>query len=63
MWDVISIFVAMIVFLCLLELLDLPDWIRARLRKGTSRANLAAKVDALELQIKALERKVQQLSE
>jgi len=63
MWELVSFVAAMIVFMCLIELFDLPDWIRAKLKNGKTRANLETKVEALELQIQELERKVQRLSE
>ncbi|CAM5222701.1 hypothetical protein [Alishewanella longhuensis] len=63
MWELVSFVAAMVVFMCLIELFDVPDWIRANLKNGITRANLEAKVEALELQIQELEHKVQRLSE
>jgi hypothetical protein len=59
----VSLLASIVVLMCLIQLLDLPDWISAHLKNGKTRAQLEAKVEALELQIQELERKVQRLSE
>lgn len=63
MWDMVILLASIVVLMCLIQLLDLPDWISAHLKNGKTRAQLEAKVEALELQIQELERKVQRLSE
>lgn len=63
MWEMVSILAAMIVMMFLIELFDLPDWIRAHLKNGKTRKTLELKVEALQLQVQELERKVNRLSE
>ncbi|EGM79062.1 hypothetical protein Rhein_0920 [Rheinheimera sp. A13L] len=63
MWEMVSFLAAMIVMMFLIELFDLPDWIRAHVKNGKTRKNLELKVEALQLQVQELERKVDRLSE
>lgn len=63
MWEMVSFLAAMIVMMFLIELFDLPDWIRAYVKNGKTRKNLELKVEALQLQVQELERKVDRLSE
>ncbi|MBU1619681.1 MAG: hypothetical protein KJ556_06935 [Gammaproteobacteria bacterium] len=63
MWEMVSVLAAMIVMMFLIELFDLPDWIRAHVKNGKTRKNLELKVEALQLQVQELERKVDRLSE
>ena len=62
MWEMVSILAAMVAIMFLLELFDLPDWIRTHIKNGNSRKSLERKVDALQLQVQQLERKIEQLS-
>ena len=62
MWEMVSILAAMVVMMFLLELFDLPDWIRAHIKNGKSRKSLELKVEALQLQVQALEKKVDELT-
>jgi hypothetical protein len=56
MWEVVEIVAAVIVILWLLELLDLPDWIRKRFRGWVSRDEMSQKIEELESRISELEK-------
>ena len=62
-WQMVSLFAAFVVLMFLIDLLDLPDWIRAYLKKGNTRKELQQKVEALQLQVEQLERKLNSRSE
>lgn len=61
MWEMVSFLAAMVLIMLLIELFELPDWIRAGLKNGKSRKELELKVQALQSQLDALERKVTNL--
>lgn len=61
MWEMVSFLAAMVLIMLLIELFELPDWIRVGLRNGKSRKELELKVQALQSQLDALERKVNNL--
>jgi hypothetical protein len=61
MWEMVSFLAAMVLIMLLIELFELPDWIRAGLKNGKSRKELELKVQALQSQLDALERKVNNL--
>ncbi|MDF3126501.1 hypothetical protein [Rheinheimera sp. 1928-s] len=63
MWEMVSFLAAIVVMMFLIELFELPDWIRAHLKNGKTRKSLELKVEALQLQVQELERKVDRLSE
>ena len=62
-WQMVSLLAAFVVLMFLIDLLDLPDWIRAYLKKGSTRKELQQKVEALQLQVEQLERKINSRSE
>ena len=62
-WQMVSLLAAFVVLMFLIDLLDLPDWIRAYLKKGSTRKELQQKVEALQLQVEQLERKLNSRSE
>ena len=62
-WQMVSLLAAFVVLMFLIDLLDLPDWIRAYLKKGSTRIELQQKVEALQLQVEQLERKLNSRSE
>lgn len=62
-WQMVSLLAALVVLMFLIDLLDLPDWIRAYLKKGSTRKELQQKVEALQLQVEQLERKLNSRSE
>mgnify|MGYP006142544411 FL=1 len=62
-WQMVSLLAAFVVLMFLIDLLDLPDWIRAYLKKGNTRKELQQKVEALQLQVEQLERKLNSRSE
>ena len=62
-WQMVSLLAAFVVLMFLIDLLDLPDWIRAHLKKGSTRKELQQKVEALQLQVEQLERKLNSRSE
>lgn len=61
MWEMVSFLAAMVLIMLLIELFELPDWIRGALKNGKSRKELELKVQALQSQLDALERKVNNL--
>jgi hypothetical protein len=61
MWEMVSFLAAMVLIMLLIELFELPDWIRVGLKNGKSRKELELKVQALQSQLDALERKVNNL--
>ncbi|WP_233081908.1 hypothetical protein [Rheinheimera soli] len=63
MWEMVSFLAAIVVMMFLIELFELPDWIRAHLKNGKTRKSLELKVEALQLRVQELERKVDRLSE
>ncbi|MBU2112494.1 MAG: hypothetical protein KKE94_01835 [Gammaproteobacteria bacterium] len=63
MWQMVSVLAAFVVLMFLIDLLDLPDWIRAYLKKGSTRKELQQKVEALQLQVEQLEGKLNSRSE
>lgn len=62
-WQMVSVLAAFVVLMFLIDLLDLPDWIRAYLKKGSTRKELQQKVEALQLQVEQLEGKLNSRSE
>lgn len=62
-WQMVGVLAAFLVLMVLIDLLDFPDWIRAYLKKGSTRKGLEHKVDALQSQVEELGRKVSRLSE
>ncbi len=63
MWEMISYLAAFLVVMLLIELFDLPDWIRAYLNTGASRRQLEHKINALQLQVDELKRQVSKMAE
>lgn len=57
MWEVIKIFLGIIIFLVVLELLALPDWIGRKLRGEASKKEILDRIEDLEKRIKDLESK------
>ncbi len=57
MWDLVEIVASVVVILWLLELLDLPDWVRKRFRGRVSRNEMSQKIEELESRISELEKK------
>lgn len=62
-WDMVTFIAGVLVLMVLIELFDLPDWIRNHFKKGASRASIEAKVAALEMKVQQLEIQVKRLSE
>jgi hypothetical protein len=62
-WEMVTFIGGILVLLVLIELFDLPDWIRNHLKKGSTRASIETKVEALEMKVQELEIKVKRLSE
>ena len=62
-WQMVGVLAAFVVLMVLIDLLDFPDWLRAYLKKGSTRKGLEHKVAELQSQVEELERKVSRLSE
>jgi len=61
-WQMVSMIVAFVVLMVVIDLMDFPDWLRAYLKKGSTRLDLEQRIGALELQIEDLQQKISQLS-
>ena len=58
MWNAIGVILTVIVFLVVIELLALPDWIGKKLRGESSNKEMEEKVRLLESRVSELEKKV-----
>jgi hypothetical protein len=57
MWDVVGIVAAVVVILLLLQLLDVTETLKVRLKGGATSKGLDQRVSALERRLDAVEKK------
>jgi hypothetical protein len=57
MWDTVGIIAGFVAIIFLLQLLDLPDILKARLKGGSTSKEIEERVAGLEQRLEALEKK------
>ena len=58
MWDTVGIIASVVVIILLLQVLDVSEILKARLRGESAKSNLDSRVDGIEERLAAVERKV-----
>ncbi len=58
MWDTVGIIASVVVIILLLQVLDVSEILKARLRGESTKSDLDSRVDGIEERLAAVERKV-----